>query len=171
MKIRCYYSFIVIFAGIGAEGAPQIDNSILSDVAVDTTNPESVLIAQMDDMQTGSTLVAYQLASPGNRAFTARPSGYNLERFDRMVHNDLYASLLSGHGYEVEEQGFVDRNNNQYFAKVKVFKTADQQSAQFYRFTMSIQDTIVVDEHESLGQYKLISGHVPVWRTDSVLIE
>jgi len=171
MKIRCYYSFIVMFAGIGAEGAPQIDNSILSDIAVDTTNPESVLIAQMDDMQTGSTLVAYQLASPGNRAFTARPTGYNLERFDRMVHNDLYASLLSGHGYEVEEQGFVDRNNNQYFAKVKVFKTADQQSAQFYRFTMSIQDTIVVDEHEGLGQYKLISGHVPVLRTDSVLIE
>ena len=61
MKIRCYYSFIVIFAGIGAEGAPQIDNSILSDVAVDTTNPQSVLIAQMGDMQTGSTLVAYQL--------------------------------------------------------------------------------------------------------------
>ena len=133
--------------------------------------PKSVLIAQMDDMQTGSTLVAYRLAPPGNRACTARPSGYNLERFDRMVHNDLYASLLSGHGYEVEEQGFVDRNNNQYFAKVKVFKTADQQSSQFYRFTMSIQDTIVVDEHESLGQYKLISGHVPVWRTDSVLIE
>jgi len=171
MKIRCYYSFIVLFAGIGAEGAPQIDNSILSDIAADTTNPESVLIAQMDDMQTGSTLVAYQLASPGNRAFTARPSGYNLERFDRMVHNDLYASLLSGHGYEVEEQGFVDGNNNQYFANVKVFKTAARQSFQIYRFTMSIQTSSVVDENESLGQYKLISGHVPVWRTDSVLIE
>merc|ERR1711920_363884 len=45
-------------------------------------------------MQTGSTLVAYQLASPGNRAFTAKPTGYNLERFDRMVHDDLYASLF-----------------------------------------------------------------------------
>ena len=55
--------------------------------------------------------------------------------------------------------------------KVKVFKTADQQSFQIYRFTMSIQNSSIVDEHESLGQYKLISGHVPVWRTDSVLIE
>ena len=70
-------------------------------VAVDTTDAVQVLTAQMDDMQNDSTRVAYQLASPSNRAFTARSSnpdlnGYNEERFDSMVRGSTYSPLLSG---------------------------------------------------------------------------
>ena len=70
-------------------------------IAVDTTDAVQVLTAQMDDMQNDSTRIAYQLASPSNRAFTARSSnpdlnGYNEERFDSMVRGSTYSPLLSG---------------------------------------------------------------------------
>ena len=75
--------------------------TVMPNIAVDTTDAVQVLTAQMDDMQNDSTRVAYQLASPSNRAFTARSSnpdlnGYNEERFDSMVRGSTYSPLLSG---------------------------------------------------------------------------
>ena len=74
---------------------------VMRAIAIDTTDAVQVLKAQMDDMQNDSTRVAYQLASPSNRAFTARSSnpdlnGYNEERFDSMVRGSTYSTLLSG---------------------------------------------------------------------------
>ena len=45
--------------------------------------------------------MAYQLASPANRAFTASPDGYNENLFGSMVNGDVYKHLLSGYGYTV----------------------------------------------------------------------
>merc|ERR1740130_2484845 len=89
----------------------------------DCTIAYQVLTAQMDDMQAGSTKVAFQLASPGNRAATASPDGYNELKFDNMVRNPSYAPLLSGFGYEVIEHGKV-QGLTQYTAKVRVFRDA-----------------------------------------------
>jgi len=133
-----------------------------------TTNPVNVLLLQMNDMQQGSTLVAYQLASPANRAFTARPNGYNQNIFNRMVNNGIYKGLLEGYGYEVTNKGYLNGNSNQYFADVKVFRSSDRRHWIKYRFTMSLQPSNVVDEDQSLGPYKLVANHRPVWRTDSV---
>ena len=57
----------------------------------------------MEDMQKNSTKVAYQLASPANRRFTAAPDGYNKELFDSMVRGNAYKPLVSGYGYTVRK--------------------------------------------------------------------
>ena len=75
--------------------------SIASGSGVDCTNAYEVLTAQMDDMQAGSTQVAFRLASPGNRASTASPGGCNTDKFDKMVRNPTYMPLLGGFGYRV----------------------------------------------------------------------
>eukprot|EP00419_Tripos_fusus_P066683 CAMPEP_0172921816 /NCGR_PEP_ID=MMETSP1075-20121228/206675_1 /TAXON_ID=2916 /ORGANISM="Ceratium fusus, Strain PA161109" /LENGTH=116 /DNA_ID=CAMNT_0013782041 /DNA_START=26 /DNA_END=373 /DNA_ORIENTATION=+ len=105
--------------------------------AVDCTDAYQVLIAQMDDMQAGSTKVAFQLASPGNRASTASPGGYNEDKFSRMVRNPTYAPLLSGFGYEVGAHG--KQGSEQYVAQVRVFQDAEKSNATVFVFVMSLQ--------------------------------
>jgi len=138
---------------------------------VDTTSAEAVLRAQMDDMQAGSTLVAYQLASPGNRASTAWPSGYNLDRFDQMVRGATYNPLISGFGYEVLPPG-VQVSGSQAAANVQVFRDASRSQSLTYEFRMSKQPHSVVDTHSSLAPYELLPGRSgrEVWRTNSVLV-
>merc|ERR1711933_495499 len=140
---------------------------IMASATPDCVDAYQVLIAQMDDMQTGSTKVAFQLASPGNRAATAAPGGYNLEGFDRMVRNPTYAPLLSGFGYEVQHHGM--QGSNQYTAKVRVFKDAQRLRAIDFLFAMSLQPPSLIDEDGRLGDFKLRPGHPPEWRTDSVM--
>merc|ERR1711935_1099975 len=129
-----------------------------------------VLTAQMDDMQNDSTRVAYQLASPSNRAFTARSSnpdlnGYNEERFDTMVRGSTYSPLLSGMGYDIQSQ-----TQSSFEALVKVYTNVDQTESVVYQFGMSKQPSNVIDIDESLGEFKLLPNHSPeIWRTNSVL--
>lgn len=134
----------------------------------DCTDAYQVLTAQMDDMQAGSTKVAFQLASPENRISTAAPGGYNMARFDHMVRSSLYSPLLSGHGYEVIWHG--KQGPSQYVAKVRVFHYASKQRFTVFRFEMSMQSPSVIDEDVRLGAFNLTEGHPPQWRTDSVLL-
>jgi len=121
----------------------------------------------MGDMQTGSTKVAFQLASPANRASTAAPGGYNMAGFDRMVRNSIYLPLLGGYGYDVTWHG--KQGLSQYAARVRVFHDAPKQRWTVFRFVMSLQPPSVIDEDERLGAFKLARGHRPEWRTDSVM--
>merc|ERR1719495_2905124 len=68
---------------------------------VDTTSPLNIVHAQMETLQRGSTVVAYQLASPKNRLLTAFPGGYNYCQFDRMMRTMIMRPLLSGYGYQI----------------------------------------------------------------------
>merc|ERR1719408_198299 len=104
--------------------------------AVDCTDAYQVLIAQMDDMQTGSTKVAFQLASPGNRASTASPGGCNEDKFARMVRSPTYAPLLAGFGYEVERHG--KRSSSEYAADVRVFHNKGKSKSTVFTFVMSL---------------------------------
>lgn len=135
--------------------------------SVDTADPLAVVTAQLDDMQQGSTKVAYQLASPGNRAGTAAPTGYNFEVFDRMLRNHTYAPLVKGFGYEVGAHG--SREPSSHTARVRIFLNGAKTQSVDYEFEMSIQASNVVDEDPSLGEYVLQEGHSPVWRTDRVM--
>ena len=58
--------------------------------------------------------------------------------------------------------------NNMYYADVKVMRPMGGSST--YRFIMSKQMGNVVDTDMSLGPYKMMYGHAPVWRTSSVTI-
>ena len=58
----------------------------------------------------------------------------------------------------------------EYYADVTVYASRNRMSAVTYRFTMSIQPSNVIDQHASLGPYKMAPDHGPVWRTNSVLI-
>merc|ERR1740130_933692 len=133
----------------------------------DCTMAYQVLTAQMDDMQAGTTKVAFQLASPGNRAATASPDGYNELQFDRMVRSANYGALLSGFGYEVKEHG--NQGQAQYAAKVRVFQDAQKRQSTDFAFVMSLQPTSLVDEDAHLGAFRLSKGHPPEWRTDRVM--
>ena len=62
----------------------------------------------------------------------------------------------------------MNSHRDKYFADVKVYKTPSKSRSSAYRFLMSLQYSNVVDEHKSLGPYKMSPGHVPVWRTDIV---
>ena len=57
----------------------------------------------MIDMAAGSTRVAFQLASVGNRRGTAN-GGYDVDAFDKMVRSPSYAPLLMSGDYEVISQ-------------------------------------------------------------------
>ena len=59
--------------------------------------------------------------------------------------------------------------NMEYYADVKVNTGEWKMYAVTYRFTMSLQQANVIDQHYSLGPYKLAPGHEPVWRTNSVM--
>merc|ERR1712142_696855 len=157
---------ILFVVCMGWVEANPLGGQMMRGGGTDTTNPLNVLTAQMNDMQKGSTLVAYQLASPANRAFTARPSGYNHKRFNTMVNEEPYQPLLQGFGYDVTKHGYT--STGEYFADVKVFKSRDRGYWYKYRFTMSLQPPQVQDVHYSLGAYKMAAGHRPVWRTDRV---
>lgn len=133
---------------------------------VDTQDPLATLKVQMDDMQRGSTLVAYQLASPGNRAATARPGGHNKAAFDAMVRSRTYAPLLGGHGYNILSSQAAD---SKFSATVRVYRDAAKTRSIDYMFGMSMQRT-AVDTDQSLSPYQLLPGHAPVWRTDSVVV-
>lgn len=132
---------------------------------VDTQDPLATLQVQMEDMQQGSTVVAYQLASPGNRAATARPGGHNKAGFSAMVRSPTYAPLLGGHGYEILSSNAAD---SQFTATVRVYRDAEKTRSIDYMFGMSLQRT-AVDTDPSLSPYELFPGHAPVWRTDSVV--
>ena len=132
-------------------------------LAVDTTDALATLHAQMEDMQQGSTRVAFALASPGNRRSTAG-GGYNLRAFDRMVRNPTYAPLLSCRGYQVLR---TRQSGDQFSALVSVLLAGGQLRA--FEFVMSLQPSHVVDEHQLLEPYQMARGHAPVWRTDSVV--
>lgn len=130
------------------------------------TDPLATLQVQMDDMQQGSTLVAYKLASPGNRAATARPGGHNKAMFDAMVRNPTYAPLLGGHGYNILSW---QADDSTFIATVRVYRNAAKTRSIDYMFTMSLEGKNVVDTDPSLSPYQLYPGHAPVWRTDSVV--
>ena len=113
--------------------------------------------------------MAFQLASPGNRAYTARPRGYNQAAFDAMVRNPAsYAPLLSGYGYDIVSS-HASATGDSFTATVAVFRDTSRSRSINYKFGMSMQPAHVVDTHESLGPYGLAPGHAPVWRTDSVV--
>eukprot|EP00746_Dinoflagellata_sp_MGD_P091523 gnl/MRDRNA2_/MRDRNA2_36267_c0_seq2.p1 gnl/MRDRNA2_/MRDRNA2_36267_c0~~gnl/MRDRNA2_/MRDRNA2_36267_c0_seq2.p1 ORF type:complete len:158 (+),score=30.41 gnl/MRDRNA2_/MRDRNA2_36267_c0_seq2:47-520(+) len=151
----CQSWLLILILALDAMGVP----------AVDTQDPLAVLQVQMDDMQRSSTLVAYQLASPGNRAATARPGGHNKAAFDAMVRSPTYAPLLGGHGYKILSSQAAD---SQFTATVRVYRDAAKNRAVDYMFGMSLQHK-VVDTDQSLSPYQLLPGHAPVWRTDSVV--
>ena len=114
---------------------------------------------------------AKQRQPPGNRASTAWPSGYNLDRFDQMVRGATYNPLISGFGYEVLPPG-VQVSGSQAAANVQVFRDASRSQSLTYEFRMSKQPHSVVDTHSSLAPYELLPGRSgrEVWRTNSVLV-
>lgn len=129
----------------------------------DTEDPLETLHAQLLDMQChNSTRIAFALASPGNRQFTAR-GGYDHESFSRMVRNPTYAPLLAVDGNYDIVSSWRSGNGTEFTAFVCIG------SGHCFRFGMSLVETYVVDEHESLAPYELRPGHPPVWRTDSVV--
>lgn len=134
---------------------------------VDTTDAQKTLLAQLKDMQLGHTKLVYQLASPANRQFTAL-GGYNYFFFDKMVKNPQYQSLLNCYKFKIIDSQLQD---HQYLAQVEITPTKRSSQKLQYQFSMSLQTSEVIDEHSSLGDYKLIPGHLPVWRTDSVMLK
>ena len=134
---------------------------------VDTTNAQKTLLAQLKDMQLGNTKLVYQLASPANRQFTAL-GGYNYLVFDKMVKNPQYQSLLNCYQFKIIDS---QQQDHQYLALVEITPTKGSSQKLQYQFSMSLQTSKVIDQHSSLGDYKLLPRHPPVWRTDSVMLK
>lgn len=134
---------------------------------VNTTNALKTLFAQLKDMQLGHTKLVYQLASPANRQFTAL-GGYNYLAFDKMVKNPQYQPLLNCYQFRIIGS---QQQDDQYVALVEITPTEGSSQKLQYQFSMSLQGSEVIDEHSSLGDYKLLPGHRPVWRTDSVMLK
>jgi hypothetical protein len=141
-------------------------SSAASLLMADTTDALATLKAQLDDMLlNNSTRATYCLASPANRRQTAR-GGYDQNAFDAMVRSPTYSPLLSkGSGiYEV----LSHRQTGQEFqASVCVIQV--EGSSNVFNFVMSLQQPDVVDEDPSLDPYQLRPGHLPMWRTNSVM--
>lgn len=115
----------------------------------------------------GHTKLVYQLASPANRQFTAL-SGYYYFFFDKMVKNPQYQSLLNCYKFKIID---CQLQNHQYLALVEITPTKGSSQKVQYQFSMSLQTSEVIDQHSSLGDYKLLPGHLSVWRTDSVMLK
>merc|ERR1719184_6591 len=138
---------------------------------VDTSSPVNVLTATMKDLQSGSTMAAYQLASHAERMRIAAPGGHNHHLFRMMMHHEIYKPLISGYGYKVHRHGPHPLDEkNKYMAEVMVHTSKDMKDPAKFRFEMSLQHSDVVDTHDSLGPYKLHPGHFPVWRTDGIYL-
>ena len=160
---RIFQGLLGMFASILLSRSPLRAYAMTAS-AVDTTDALATLHAQMEDMmRRGSTRVAFALASPGNRASTAR-GGYDQQAFDRMVRSPTYAPLLQEGQYEVLKH----RQSGRTFSALVRLTLAGGRSMS-YEFGMSLQPAAVVDEHEALAPHQLWRGHPPQWRTDSVV--
>ena len=120
-----------------------------------TMSAVEIVRLQLDDLLAGSTLVAYQLASPANRRKTAAPSGYNRRAFHNMV-TTSFGSMLEADDYALDyvRNGVVD---------VLLFR--GERLTAGYRFVLTRQTE--ADDHASLGEYRL-PRKSQFWRTDRV---
>ena len=135
----------------------------LRKLSIDTTDPYNTLKLQLETMRLGSTKTVYQLASPSNRLTTAQ-GGYNYSLFDNMVRSPTYSPLLNFQKYRTLKKEHTD---SQYIADILIVKNGLNY---IYRFQMSLQPPNIIDTHSSLSPFKMIPGHPPVWRTDSVIL-
>lgn len=126
-----------------------------------TMSAVDVLVEQLEDMKQGSTVKAYQLASPDNRDLTA--NGHDFEMFDTMFRSVPFIPLLERHDYSYQKTMMTPCRQT---FDVLLYNQNDPTPTHCYEFSMSRQ--VVADTHESLGKFKL-----PVdsqyWRTDSVV--
>ncbi len=136
--------------------------SKIKESKIDTTNPDNTLKLQLESMRTGTTLLVYQLASPSNRLSTAQ-GGYNYSSFDSMVRSPTYSPLLNFQKYKTLTKR---RIGSQYQADISIINNGFSYK---FRFQMSLQPKNIIDTHPSLGPFIIEPGHVPVWRTDSVI--
>ena len=120
-----------------------------------------VLREQMDDMLSGNTLKAYQLASPVNRMHTA--NGHNFEKFDRMVRSSTYNPLLNAKDYS-----FIKKHENDCEAVFDVLLYDEDPSLPTHGYEFALSRQIVEDNHKSLQTHKL-PAESQFWRTDHVL--
>ena len=75
-------------------------------------NAIDIVMLQLKDLITGSTIVAYKLASPENRRNTAKSStgdNHDFVKFDRMVRTS-FSPMLTADDYTMytEQDGIVD---------------------------------------------------------------
>ena len=85
-----------------------------------------------------------------------------------MVKSPQYQSLLNCYKFKII--GY-QQQNDLYFAQVEIIPTKESSQKIQYQFSMSLQASEIIDQHSSLGDYKLLPGHLPVWRTDSVMLK
>lgn len=131
-------------AYVGTKRARRAEHTLLN-----------VVKLQLDGLLQGSTLVAYQLASPSNRRSTAAPQ-HDVARFDHMVRTQ-FAPMLAADDYAVVEQG----SNT-----VGVLLYAKERRIAGYEFRLG--KVLERDMHESLGEHRL-DGRRQVWRTNAVV--
>lgn len=120
-----------------------------------------ILERQLQDLGTGSTTVAYQLASPANRRSTAAGAdggNHDAAAFDRMVRGG-FAPMLAADDYLIVP---VDETPTAASYDVLLFEDGAASSA--YRFDLSTVRE--ADDHASLGAFTLPPDSL-YWRTDA----
>jgi len=166
-------SALVCFLTIAHMGYLQAQHGGMMQHGVDTSDPVKVLVATMKDLQSGSTKVAYQLASPTERMRIAGSDGHNHDHFKYVMMHEINKPLMSGNGYKVDKHGPYppySESKTHYYADLFVHTSPEMKNPDKFRFIMSLIPSNVVDQHDSLGPYKMHPGHQPVWRTDSIVL-
>ena len=137
----------------------QIWKSVTLANSQETITSIDILKLQMEDMLHGSTIKAYQLASPSNRQQTANK--HDMDMFDR-IRSD-YRSLLNATDYA------YTRSHKKDCAEafdVLLYGYDSSMPTHGYKFLLSRQN--VKDTHPTLGEHKLPIDS-QYWHTDGIV--
>ena len=126
-----------------------------------TMSAVDVLTEQMDDMLKGSTVKAYQLASPDNRKATA--DSHNMSKFDKMVRSEMYRPLLQAKDYS-----YTKREETNCQATFDVLLYGDDPSKPTHGYEFALSRQTAPDRDDTLQMHKL-PEESQYWRTDHVL--